>query len=157
MSGDSRSPPRANAVATYCACPFVFIYGVSNLSVPRGEVVFRYSPAGDCTSVDFSSYSLFYGFMVTEVGVIGAAMIGFMFFQFGCVCKEGAAVMVVACFHRDFCAPIVAYAGFGVFLMDCESGMTVKCVLAGGAMVASVVLSDLSFIIVCYVGELEFC
>ena len=59
MSGDSCSPPRANAVATYCACPFVFIYGVSNLSVPRGEVIFWYSPAGDCTSVDFSSYSWF--------------------------------------------------------------------------------------------------
>ena len=65
--------------------------------------------------------------------------------------------MVVACFHRDFCVPIVAYAGFGVFLMDCESGKTVKCDLTGGAMVDSVVLNDLSFVIVCYVGDLKFC
>ena len=95
--------------------------------------------------------------MVSEVGVVGAAVIGFMFFKFGCGCKEGATVMVIACFHRDFCAPIVAYACFGVFPMNRESGEAVKGVLASGAVVVSVVLDDLCFIIVCYVGELEFC
>ena len=59
--------------------------------------------------------------------------------------------------HRDFCVPIVVYAGFGVFPMNSEFGKTVKCVLADGALVASVVLDDLCFIVVCYVGELEFC
>ena len=95
--------------------------------------------------------------MATEVWVVGAAVVGFMFFQLRCVCKEGAAVVVVACFHCDFCVPVVVYAGFGVSLMDCESGKAVECVLAGGAVVASVVLDDLFFVIVCYVGELEFC
>ena len=60
--------------------------------------------------------------MVAEVGVVDAAVVRFMFFEFDCVCKEDAAVMVFTCPHRDFCAPVVVRTGFGVFSMNGESG-----------------------------------
>ena len=40
MSCNSCSPPRSNVVAAYCACPFVFVYRVSDLPIPGSDVVF---------------------------------------------------------------------------------------------------------------------
>ena len=78
-------------------------------------------------------------------------------FKFSCICKEGAAVMVVACFHRDFCATVVVRTGFGVSSMNSEHGETVQGVLACWEMAAVVLLDNLRFFVVCHVGEIEFC
>ena len=80
-----------------------------------------------------------------------------MFFEFSCVCKENAAVIVVACFHHDFCAPVIVCTGYCVSPMDSESGEAVKGVTECWAVAIMGFLDDLCFLVVCLVGEFEFC
>ena len=94
--------------------------------------------------------------MGSEVGVVDAAVIRFMFSKFGCVCEEDAAVMVIACFHHDFCTPVVVRTGFCVFPMNGESGEAVEGVLACWAAAVVDFLDNLRFLVLCYIGEFEF-
>ena len=59
--------------------------------------------------------------MFAEIGVIDAAVIRFVFFEFSCVCEKGAAVVVVTSFHRYFRVPVFVCTGFGVFPVNSES------------------------------------